>query len=128
MLFRSTGAAVADIDRDGVLESLIAHGEGQEQPLRLFKARNARGNHWLRVRPLTRFGAPARGAVARLEANGRRFTKSIDGGSGYLCQMEPVAHFGLGPTPTVKRLTITWPDGHSLAIDSPGVDRMLTVP
>lgn len=23
-------------------------------------------------------------------------TRIIDGGSGYLCEMEPVAHFGLG--------------------------------
>lgn len=25
-------------------------------------------------------------------------TRIIDGGSGYLCEMEPVAHFGLGNT------------------------------
>ena len=33
-----TGAAVADIDNDGILELLIAHGESKEQPIEIFKA------------------------------------------------------------------------------------------
>ena len=93
-----TGAAVCDIDGDGVLELLIARGERGPQPLGLFKARGVEANNWLRVRPLTRFGAPARGAMVHAEAAGRVRVKGVSGGSGYLCQMEPVAHFGFGPT------------------------------
>ena len=33
-----TGAAVADIDGDGILELLISHGESGYQPLTLYKA------------------------------------------------------------------------------------------
>ena len=33
-----TGAAVADIDNDGILELLVSHGESGLQPLSLFKA------------------------------------------------------------------------------------------
>ena len=33
-----TGAAVADIDKDGILELLIAHGETGNQILTLYKA------------------------------------------------------------------------------------------
>ena len=33
-----TGAAVADIDNDGVLELLLSHGESGAQPLTLFKS------------------------------------------------------------------------------------------
>ena len=123
-----TGAAIADIDGDGVLELLVAHGETDDQCPRLFKAREASRNHWLRIQPLTRFGAPARGSLVRLEAAGRRQTRTIDAGSGYLCQMEPVAHFGLGPADQVRRLTITWPDGTSLTMDDPGIDRTIIVP
>lgn len=104
-----TGAAVADIDGDGVLELLIAHGEGASQPLSLFKAATA--GRWVRVRPLTRHGAAARGAVVRLMAGGREQVRVIDGGSGYLGQMEPVAHFGLGPLERADAVSITWPDG-----------------
>src|SRR5207249_2863512 len=41
-----TGAAVADIDGDGVLELLVAHGESAPQPLSLFRSRAAAGHGW----------------------------------------------------------------------------------
>ncbi|VTR93742.1 FG-GAP repeat/ASPIC/UnbV domain protein OS=Synechococcus sp. (strain JA-3-3Ab) GN=CYA_0924 PE=4 SV=1: VCBS: VCBS: UnbV_ASPIC [Gemmata massiliana] len=122
-----TGAAICDIDGDGVLELLVARGEKAAQPLAVFKARAAHPN-WLRVRPLTRFGAPARGAVVRAEYGGRVRVKGICGGSGYLCQMEPVAHFGLGTASSVDRVTVTWPDGTGVVVLNPGGNRVLTVP
>ena len=115
-------------DPNGVLELLVAHGETDPQPLALYKARGAAGNGWLRVRPLTRFEAPARGAVVRAEVGGRVRVKPIDGGSGYLCQMEPVAHFGLGRGGRVDRVTVTWPDGAAVVLEDPGADRTITVP
>lgn len=122
-----TGAAICDIDGDGVLELLVSRGEKAPQPLAVFKARAAQPN-WLRVRPLTRFGAPARGAVVRAEYGGRVRVKGICGGSGYLCQMEPVAHFGLGESHTVDRVTVTWPDGTSVVLLNPGGNCTMTVP
>ncbi|VTS04008.1 CRTAC1 family protein [Gemmata obscuriglobus] len=122
-----TGAAVADVDGDGVLELLVSRGEKAAQPLGVFKARAAHPN-WLRVRPLTRFGAPARGAVVRAEYAGRVRVKGICGGSGYLCQMEPVAHFGLGDATAAERVTVTWPDGAGVVLLNPGGNRVLTVP
>ncbi len=47
--------------------------------------------------PRTRFGSFARGAkVVMFTKHSGAHTRIIDGGSGYLCEMEPVAHFGLG--------------------------------
>lgn len=122
-----TGAAVCDIDGDGVLELLISRGEKAAQPLAIFKARSAYPN-WLRVRPLTRFGAPARGAVVRAEYAGRVRVKGICAGSGYLCQMEPVAHFGLRDSTAVDRVTVTWPDGAAVTLLNPGGNATVTVP
>ncbi|MBX9583161.1 MAG: CRTAC1 family protein, partial [Gemmataceae bacterium] len=119
------GAAVCDIDGDGVLELLVAHAG---RPLALYKAATAAGNGWLRVVPLTRFGAPARGAVVRLAAGGRDRVKVIDGGSGCGCQMEPAAHFGLGAGCDAGRVTVTWPDGVEAEFAAPGVNQTLTVP
>jgi hypothetical protein len=49
------------------------------------------------VVPRTRFGAFARGAkVVLYTKKSGAHLRIIDGGSGYLCEMEPVAHFGLG--------------------------------
>ena len=123
-----TGAAVADIDGDGVLELLVSHGEADPQPLSLYKARVEGGAGWLRVRPLTRFGAPARGAAVRLSGGGRTRVKVIDGGSGSSCQMEPVAHFGLGAGRAVESVTVTWPDGASLTMRDPDVNCTYAVP
>lgn len=122
-----TGAAVADIDGDGHLELLVAHGEGAAQPLALYKA--APNDHaWLRVMPLTPAGAPARGAVVRCLAGGRIQTRAICAGSGFLSQMEPVAHFGLGEATSVDWIEVRWPDGGAVTLPAPPVGRLLTVP
>ena len=44
------------------------------------------------------------------------FSQVIDSGSGYLCQMEPVAHFGLG-TSTATGILVKWPDGKIVTKD-----------
>lgn len=123
-----TGAAVCDIDNDGILELLISRGEREAQPLGVFKVAGAVENGWLRVRPLTRFGAPARGAVVRAESAGRVRVKGVCGGSGYLCQMEPVAHFGFGLGGRAERVQVTWPDGAAVVLLNPGTNRTITVP
>jgi len=122
-----TGAAIGDFDGDGRLELVIAHGESASQPLSYFRPRKGADNHWIRVLPKTQFGAPARGAVVKLHAGGRVQVRLIDAGSGYLCQMEPVAHFGLGKVATVDEIVITWPDGAEHSIKSPAIDQLVEV-
>jgi len=122
-----TAAAVGDIDNDGTLELLIAHGEQPPQPLSLYRAAGTTAN-WIRILPLTRHGAPARGALVRLTAGWRVQTRVIDGGSGYLCQMEPVAHFGLGRIDTVESVRITWPDGANRTMESPPCRHTVRIP
>jgi ASPIC and UnbV. len=47
----------------------------------------------------------------------------IDAGSSYLCQCEPVAHFGLGGDTAQERspqqVTIRWPDGNERTVSDP---------
>ncbi len=106
-----TGAAVADVDGDGVLELLISNGESFRQPLQLFKANINQKTSYLRIRPINRYNAPARGATVILKSNLRKHAKTIDAGSGYLCQMEPVAHFGIRPDEKDLKVTIKWTNG-----------------
>jgi len=122
-----TGAAVADIDGDGRLELLITHGESAPQPLSYYQM-PANGNHWLRIRPLTRSGAPARGALVTIQQGDRITASVIDGGSGYLCQMEPVAHFGLGQNTSIDQVSIQWPSGATTIITRPHADQLIIVP
>lgn len=119
-----TGAAVADLDGDGTLELLVVHGEAESQPLSLFSAPN--DGDWLRIRPLTSAGAPARGARVDLTTDEGRRTRLIDAGSGYLCQMEPVAHFGLGSA-RPREVTVRWPDGRERTLSDPDPRTTVTV-
>ena len=106
-----TGAAVADIDDDGILELLIAHGESGMQPLTMYKADIKKDFNYLRIKPLNKFGAPARGATIILKSNLRNHAKTIDAESGYLCQMEPVAHYGIRDGEKNISIKIIWTNG-----------------
>lgn len=120
--FYGTGAAIGDLTGNGFLDIFIANGERQESINQLFLG-VPNENHWLRVQPLTQNGFPALGAKVQIFCkNGKNQTKYICSGSGYLCQMEPVAHFGLGAvSPEIEKIQVTWPgDGihspHTLSI------------
>lgn len=124
-----TGATICDADGDGTLELLVVHGEIGSQPLSMYAVPNDNG--WLRVRVRTEHGAPARNAVVSLRTDRGRQTRLVDGGSGYLCQTEPVAHFGLGgdtvPAATPREVRVRWPDGRERTVETPAPETELTV-
>jgi hypothetical protein len=102
-----TGATVVDINGEGTLEMILAHGETGSQPLTMYNIPNE--NPSLRIQPLWKSGAPARNALVKLDGK----VKSVDGGSGYLNQMEPWAHFGNISTPV--NVTVIFPDGRGVS-------------
>ncbi|MGC1275212.1 MAG: CRTAC1 family protein [Planctomycetaceae bacterium] len=111
-----TGAAIGDFDLDGRLELLIAHGEAALQPLTCYQS-IANENRFLRVLPRTIEGAPARGSIVTVRAGERLWKRVIDSGSGYLCQMEPVAHFGLGNLDAIDSIEVAFPTGRKITFD-----------
>ena len=109
----STGAVAADLDGDGRLELLVARGGPEPEPLAVYAA-EADGD-WLRVRPRTRHGAPARGALVTVVLDsGRECRRVVGAGGGYCSGGEPVAHVGLGAAPP-QSVTVHWPDGETTA-------------
>ena len=122
-----TGAAVADIDGDGILELLISRGESKEQPLTLYKAKVKKDSKYLRVKPLNKYGAPARGATVTLITDQRKHSKTIDAGSGYLCQMEPVAHYGIRKNEKNFKLEVMWTNGKKELINISELNKTITI-
>ena len=122
-----TGAAVADIDNDGILELLVSRGESKEQTLTLYKAIVNKENKYLRIKPLNKYGAPARGATVTLMTNQRKHSKTIDAGSGYLCQMEPVAHYGIRKNEKNFKVEVRWTNGSKELIDVSKLNQTITV-
>ena len=98
-----------------MLELIQSHSHRDR--LTMHKVPNA-GPNWVRVQPLTRFGAPARGATVHLYAGKRKQVRVIEGG-GLHCCTEPIAHFGLGDITSIDRITIAWPDGAKATLNQP---------
>ena len=103
--------ASLNMTKDGILELLIAHGENGNQILTLYKADIKKTKNFIRVKALNKNGAPARGATVTLISNLRNHSKTIDSGSGYLCQMEPVAHYGIREGEKDFKVEIKWTNG-----------------
>ncbi len=122
-----TGAAVADIDNDGILELLVSRGESREQTLTLYKAKVSKQSKYLRIKPINKYGAPARGATVTLLTNQRKHSKTIDAGSGYLCQMEPVAHYGIRKNESDFKVEVRWTNGTKDLIKITKLDQTVTV-
>jgi hypothetical protein len=126
-----TGAAVGDLTQNGFLDLFLCHGESLLQRNHLYLG-TPNGNHWLRIQPLTSQGFPALGAQVQIEyehvnLGQRTQMKTICGGSGYLCQMEPIAHFGLGQSTDLPKVTIQWPNGPGITFKTDYVDIVIKV-
>lgn len=119
-----TGATVGDLNGDGFLDLFVSHGENAPMPNALFLNR-PNGNNWLRIHPLTAAGAPAIGTrvVVYPAGDTRPITRFIDGGSGYLCQMEPVAHAGLGEATSADRVEIVYTTGRRIELTNVPANR-----
>jgi hypothetical protein len=67
------------------------------------------------------------GARVSLLAGGRRQSRELACGSGFLSQDEPVVRFGLGAADRVDRLEVRWPSGRVDVVEGLPVDRFVSV-
>lgn len=103
-----TGATVADLNQDGTLELVLAHGEAGAQPLTMYSIPN--NESAVRIQPVWSSGAPARASYVKVEETGAVYP--VDGGSAYLNQMEPWAHIGDREPPL--EVEVVFPDGKTV--------------
>ena len=122
-----TGAAVADIDNDGVLELLVSRGESKEQTLTLYKAIIKKENKYLRIKPLNKHGAPARGATVTLITDQRKHSKTIDAGSVTYVKWSPWHIMELEKMKKNFNVEVKWTDGSKEMIDIKRLNQTITV-
>ncbi len=113
------GVATADFNGDGRLD--LAINNNNRTPT-LYLNRLATGN-WLRLDLLggssnrDAVGAKVRVSFRTEDGASKTLTRWVEAGSGYASQSAFPVHFGLGSSPHVDTIEITWPNGEVTRID-----------
>jgi len=123
----SRGAAVSDINEDGVPDLVIANLNGP--PALLLGACTAAHRLVVALRdPSTanRFGI---GSKVTVTAGGvTRFAEMVAGGPGSFSGSDPVLFFGLGDAERVERVEVRWPGGATQVITDVCADCRIVIP
>jgi Flp pilus assembly protein TadD len=103
------GAAFADYDNDGDLDVVVVIHGG---PAVLLRNDGGNRDRWLKVKlEGRRSNRTAIGANIRVVAGHTSQVREVGAQASYLSQNDLTEHFGLGTTPEVDSLVVTWPSG-----------------
>ena len=112
----SRAFALADFDHDGRPEVLLKNRNAPQ--LRLLRnAMSEIGNAVAFQLRGTKSNRDAIGAAVTLEADGRKQTKYLQAGSGFLSQHAKELFFGVGEATGFLKATIRWPSGLSQIVE-----------
>ena len=107
----SRSSVIFDLDRDGDLDIVTNEFNSAPQVL-ISDLAQRRPFNWIAVTLTgTASNRNGLGAVVRVSAAGRVYTKYNDGKSGYLSQSVLPLYFGLGDADTIDRIEVDWPSG-----------------
>jgi tetratricopeptide (TPR) repeat protein len=122
--FLSRGLASLDFDQDGRMDLAVSH---IQQPASLVRNTTETGGRFLKVRLVARTGArDAFCSVVHVQAEGRRWTKQLTAGHGFMSASERVLHFGLADATTVD-VEVAWSTGLTSVLNQVPADSTLTV-
>lgn len=121
----SRGAAFLDWDRDGDLDIAISN---LDDPVDLLRNDLPAGSNYLQIvlrgRRSNRDGI---GARARVVCGKARQLQELHSSASYLSSNERMFHFGLGPSPSVDTLEISWPSGKIQKFENISANRRILI-
>ena len=106
----SRAFALADLDHDGRLEILLKNRNAPQLRLLRNQMSNIGNSVAFRLRG-TKSNRVAIGTAITLEAGGRRQTKYLQAGSGFLSQQTKDIFFGVAGVMDFVKITVRWPSG-----------------
>ena len=106
----SRSFALADLDHDGRLEVVLKNRNAPQLRVLRNVMKEIGGSIAFRLRG-TKSNRDAVGAAVTIEAEGRRQTKYVQAGSGFLSQHSKELFFGVGEAPGAVSATVRWPSG-----------------
>ena len=113
----SRAFSLADLDQDGRLEIILKNRNAPQ--LRILRNAITELGHSIALRLRgTKSNRDAIGTAVTVEAGGKRQTKYLQAGSGFLSQHTKELFFGLGKIEDSVRANIRWPSGLTQTLDS----------
>jgi len=105
---RSRGAALADLNNDGLLDLVVVN---RRAPMEVYRNVTEGAGHWLGVSLLGEGGnGDAVGAFVEVKAGDRTYVREVVVGGGHAGGVSAPEHFGLGDVDEVQARVI-WPEG-----------------
>lgn len=120
----SFGTAFGDFDGDGDQDLIYSNYEAAPTVLRNDSQNGNRAIFSLRGTTSNYYGV---GATIRIETDSGEQVRQLVLARGYLSSSEPVLHFGLGASETIKTATIEWPSGTSQTFTDLPVNKRFTI-
>ena len=121
----SRGAAFGDIDNDGDTDVLVTNNNG---PVRLLLNESGNRNHWLGLRLVDKTGRDMLGAsVEVVVTKNQILRRRVRTDGSYLSANDPRVLVGLGNATRVEAVRVRWPDGATVELKAPTVDRYTTI-
>ncbi|MCH2060752.1 MAG: CRTAC1 family protein [Verrucomicrobiales bacterium] len=127
--FDARAVVGADLDVDGRPDLLVVEYDAKARHQRLHVLHNqVKGSgNWIGFHVPDFPGLPANGAVVRVVAGERTWSRQLVTGDSFTAQHPATVHFGLGNLSAVGQLEVVWPNGKSLRVKSPATGKYHSV-
>lgn len=102
------GIATSDFDNDGDLDLIMNHAD---QPLGIYENLASNGNRIIVQLQGGNGNSAGIGAMVRARTEHREQMRYLVSSRAWLSSSVPIAHFGVGSSTNVRRLTVQWPAG-----------------